>query len=123
MRTLSKRKNPAAAEQRVMSLQNLLRSRFLSQKSKSLLQTPAAPTKEEMLIKVIINHFLIVLKLVTKYSKYLFISDLEFVCAGAKFGTTLDSWDEVEIPQTPITRQASRFKLAKKNGLQPCRLL
>ena len=52
MRTLSKRKNPAAAEQRVMSLQNLLRSRFLSQKSKSLLQTPAAPTKEEVLIKV-----------------------------------------------------------------------
>ena len=48
--TLLKRVNPAA-EQRVMSLQNLLKSRF-PQKSKSLLRTPA-PTKEELLIKVI----------------------------------------------------------------------
>lgn len=47
--TLLKRVNPAA-EQRVMSLQNLLKSRF-PQKSKSLLRTPA-PTKEELLIKV-----------------------------------------------------------------------
>ena len=49
MEVLLKKVNPAA-EQRVMSLQNLLKSRF-PQKSKSLLRTPA-PTKEELLIKV-----------------------------------------------------------------------
>ena len=60
--TLLKRKNPAAAQGVVMSLQNILKSRF-PQESKSLLRTPA-PTKEELLIKVTPAESLIVLKFV-----------------------------------------------------------
>ena len=51
MRALLKGKNPVKTEQGVMSLQNLLKIKRLSQESKSLLQT-RAPTKEELLIKV-----------------------------------------------------------------------
>ena len=120
MRALLKGKNPVKTEQGVMSLQNLLKTNRLSPESKSLLQT-RAPTKEELLIKVTPAESLIVLKFVLiKVSLY---HDLDVVCTGSKFGSALDSWDEVEIPQTRVTRQASIFKLAKKNGLESRRLL
>ena len=46
--------------------------------------------------------------------------DLDFACAGSKFGSTLDSWDKVKIPQTrsATLQQTFILKLAKKNGLQ-----
>ena len=98
MRALLKGKNPVKTEQGVMSLQNLLKTKRLSQKSNSLLQT-RAPTKEELLIKVTslavffqcLYYFLIIL-----ISKYL--HNIDFTCAGAKSGTTLDSWNEAKIP-------------------------
>ena len=51
MRALLKRMNPVVAEQKVMSLQNLLKNKRLLQESKNFLRT-RAPTKEELLIKV-----------------------------------------------------------------------
>ena len=57
MRALLKRMNPEVAEQKVMSLQNLLKSKRLLQESKSFIRT-RAPTREELLIKVTSAFFL-----------------------------------------------------------------